>query len=245
MRKLLSPFIFVAFLSAVPAFADNPQAPAPYVTPEQMDLLTLLPPAPKPDSDTQKRDLSGVLDVQRHRTVHDVDAAIAEGDASVFHMANVLGPNFRPDKLPKFSAFIERVMKTTSPLYRGVKNFYQRPRPFLASKQVHPIPSLRDGEYDKDKHAYTFSYPSGHSTFGAIYAIILSQMVPEKREALFKRGWEYGQHRIVAGMHYPYDVDVGRIDGTVIAYALMKNPDFQKDFAEAKTELRSVLGLAP
>lgn len=246
MRKLLSPFIVVAFLATLPAWAEAPAAaPAPYLTPEQVDLMTLLPPPPQAGSKAQESDLAMVLDAQRHRTQHDKDGAIAEGNASVFHMADVLGPNFTPEKLPKFAAFIQRVMKTTSPLYRGVKDHYERPRPFVGSAKVHAIPSLQQGEYEKDKHAYTFSYPSGHATFGAVYAILLSQMVPEKREALFERGWEYGQHRVVAGMHYPFDVQSGRIDGTVIAYALMKNSEFQKDFAAAKAELRSGLGLAP
>ena len=38
--------------------------------------------------------------------------------------------------------------------------------------------------------AYSFSYPSGHTTFGALSAILLAQMVPEKHVELFERGWE-------------------------------------------------------
>jgi hypothetical protein len=40
------------------------------------------------------------------------------------------------------------------------------------------------------------TYPSGHGTFGAEVAILLSMMVPEKRSELFARGWQYGEQRI-------------------------------------------------
>ena len=58
-------------------------------------------------------------------------------------------------------------------------------------------------------------------------------MVPEKRDAIFARGREYGDNRVVDGVHYPSDVEAGRIDGTLVADALMANPEFQKAFAEA------------
>jgi acid phosphatase (class A) len=70
-------------------------------------------------------------------------------------------------------------------------------------------------------------------------------MVPEKRAELFARGWEFGQNRVVGGVHYPTDVEAGRIDATVLVYAMMQNPQYKSDFAAAKTELRTALGLAP
>ena len=70
-------------------------------------------------------------------------------------------------------------------------------------------------------------------------AILLAQIVPEKRDALFARGREYGENRVIDGVHYPSDIEAGRIDGTLVAAALMANPEFQKAFAEAKVEVRA------
>ncbi len=248
MRKLswLSPFILIAFLGALPALAETAGAPASdYLAPGQVDLLQLLPPPPAPASAAQKRDMQGMLDAQRHRTPADVKTVTADGEVAVFRFADVLGPNFTKDKLPKLAAFFDRVENTESPTYTAVKNHWQRPRPFVASAQVHAVPELKEGVYNKDKHTYSFSFPSGHSTFGATYAILLSQMVPEKRAELFTRGWEYGQHRVVGGVHFPTDIEAGRIDATVMVYAMMQNPQFQSDFTAAKAELRATLGLAP
>jgi acid phosphatase (class A) len=68
-------------------------------------------------------------------------------------------------------------------------------------------------------------------------------MVPEKSAELFARGREYGENRVLAGVHYPTDVEAGRLSATAIAAALMQNERFMKDFNQAKVELRQALGL--
>ena len=73
--------------------------------------------------------------------------------------------------------------------------------------------------------------------------IILSNMVPEKRAAIMVRAWEYGHNRVVVGIHFPSDIEAGRLAGTAIAQALSTHPDYKEEFEAAKTELRGVLGL--
>ena len=51
-------------------------------------------------------------------------------------------------------------------------------------------------------------------------AILLANMVPEKRGELFARGWDYGWSRVVGGVHFPTDIESGRIEATAMA-ALM------------------------
>jgi hypothetical protein len=43
---------------------------------------------------------------------------------------------------------------------------------------------------------------------------------------MFVRAREYGQNRILAGVHYPTDIEGGRIGATVTAAALMQNAAF-------------------
>src|SRR5262249_23244172 len=145
-----------------------------------------------------------------------------------------------------------------------MKDCWERPRPFVASNDVHPPGTMQmetltlPGGKNTAPHdaespcrplesgpAYSYSYPSGHSTFGAMTAILLANMVPEKRNQIFTRGWEYGRNRVVGGVHYPSDVEAGRIEATVMVSAMMQNPAFKSDFAVVKAELRHVLGLMP
>jgi acid phosphatase (class A) len=67
-------------------------------------------------------------------------------------------------------------------------------------------------------------------------------MVPEKRDGLFARASIFAESRIIAGVHYPSDVEAGWISGTVVAAALMNQPRFETDFSAATAELRHALG---
>jgi acid phosphatase (class A) len=87
------------------------------------------------------------------------------------------------------------------------------------------------------------SYPSGHSTFGTVCAILLADMVPEQRQALFDRGLDYAHSRMVVGAHFPTDLEGGRLTGTVAAELLLQNVKFQRDFEQARVSLRASLHL--
>ena len=87
------------------------------------------------------------------------------------------------------------------------------------------------------------NYPSGHSTVGTLMGIELSSMLPEKRAEIMARAWEYARNRVVGGIHYPSDIEMGRISGTVIAQTISTHPDFSQEFEAAKAELRAALGL--
>jgi acid phosphatase (class A) len=64
-------------------------------------------------------------------------------------------------------------------------------------------------------------------------------MVPEKATELYARGYQYGANRVIAGVHFPTDLEAGRMAATVIAAGLMQNPQFQSEFETAKAELRA------
>ena len=115
------------------------------------------------------------------------------------------------------------------------KDTFDRPRPFLTEKRLSPI-------VFKPPSA---SYPSGHTTWAVMCAIVLADMVPERRAQLFARGDEYGHNREVAGVHYPSDVAAGHLAGTALASALFQSARFVEDERGATTELRQALGLPP
>ena len=68
-------------------------------------------------------------------------------------------------------------------------------------------------------------------------------IVPEKREAIWRRAADYSQSRVVGGMHYPNDLLGGKLAGTAIAVALHGRPEFTADLAAARRELRQYLQL--
>lgn len=235
-RLTYLPLAASLFVAASAASYAAPSAEASYLDARQIPLGVLLAPPAADGSERQQADLDAVLNAQRSRTPEQVARAKADATKSVFRFADVLGPDFNEAGLPKTAALFEAVDHDAERVAKGGKHFFSRARPFIASRDVQPIVPKRPGDdYN--------SYPSGHATFGYLCAILLAQMVPEKRDALFARGREFGMNRVVDGVHYPSDVEAGRIDGTLVAAALMANPDFQRDFADAKAEVRAALKL--
>ena len=257
MRK---PFavLFVSLLLVAPAIAAEATAPdsAPYITPADVDFTRLLPAPPAMDTAAGQRDIADVL---RTRAEADETArarAIADADINIFRFADVLGPKFKTHTMPKLESFFAHVLRDTRSLTSATKIRFHRDRPFLADPNVHSPEEMIKGVCNDRPNegspptaacpkGINYSYPSGHSTFGVMVALILAEMVPEKHDALLARGWEYGRSRVINGVHFPTDVEAGRIAATVMVAIMLKNAQFRADLAEARAELRKQLGLPP
>ncbi|MBK1865004.1 acid phosphatase [Aestuariivirga sp. YIM B02566] len=230
MRKLL-PLLTVLILTGLtPVQAEEAK---PFADAKEIDLVTILPPPPANDSAQTKAELGEVLTLQVTRTPEMVANAQADAVEDVWRFANVMGPEFNKDRLPKFSAFFDRVVATEGAVVDPAKDVFKRPRPHQLSDLVKPAVKISNSG----------AWPSGHTTVGTLMGIVLSNMVPEKKAEIMARAWDYGNNRIVGGIHYRSDVEMGRIAGSVIAATIMRHDDFKAEFAEARTELRHSLGL--
>lgn len=216
---------------ATPVFADDAQ---PFSDAKEIDLTAILAPPPADDSAMTKAELGAVLTIQVTRTKEQSDRAIGDDAEEVWRFADVIDtPKFTKDSLPKFSAFFDRVIATEGEVVDPAKKVWMRPRPYLYSDLVQPL-------LEKSKSG---AYPSGHATVGMLMGIVLSNMVPEKRTAIMARALEFGENRIVAGMHFPSNIEAGRISGSVIAEVISTHDDYKTEFEAAKTELRAALGM--
>jgi subtilase-type serine protease len=69
--------------------------------------------------------------------------------------------------------------------------------------------------------------PSGHTTFGYTTSILFGMLVPERYSQFMTRASEYGNSRVVLGVHYPLDVILGRAIGTYdVVQMLNNNPKY-------------------
>ncbi|HWA45445.1 MAG TPA: phosphatase PAP2 family protein [Hypericibacter adhaerens] len=234
MVRKLAFLLLVAFVqvgtATAPAWSDDAK---PFVTAHELDLTKFLPPPAALDTPEMKNELAEILTLQVTRTPEMVARAQADAEENVWRFADVLGPRFVKETLPKTDAFFARIAETEGAVVDPAKDFWKRPRPHLYSDLVKPVvPLSKSG-----------AYPSGHATLGTLMAIMLSNMVPEKRAELMARGWDYANNRVVGGIHFRSDVVAGRIAGNLIAEAVMNQPDFAAEFDAARAELRAALGL--
>lgn len=73
---------------------------------------------------------------------------------------------------------------------------------------------LRDGAR-RDLHhpgpglAASSSYPSGHSVLDWAWALVLSEMTPDRADEILARGLARGESRAISGVDYLSDVEAG------------------------------------
>jgi acid phosphatase (class A) len=204
-----------------------------YLSQERVDLTALLSPPPAVGSQQQQQEIALLLKLQRERTPDQVAFAQADTERTVFRFQDVFGADFTAEKLPLLAVLFTKVQHNADHLLKPAKKHWNRPRPFVSDLDIHPCVERPDSA----------SYPSAHSTFGTLAAILLAEMVPEKRTQLHDRAELYRLNREIGGAHYPSDVLAGRISGTVIAAFLLNDSAFLAEFSKAKSELRKVLKL--
>jgi len=233
MRRLMIALVFAALTAFAPVLT-HAEAAKPYSDSKEINLLLLLPPPPALNSDQTKRELGEILTIQVTRTKEMEARAIGDATENIWRFADVVdSPTFNAAALPKVAAFFERIFRTKGAVNDPAKEAWKRPRPHLYSDLVKPVvPLSKSG-----------SYPSGHATVGTLMGIELANMLPEKRAQIMARAWEFAHNREVGGIHYPSDVEMGRVAGTVIAQTISTHPDFKAEFEAARAELRAALGL--
>ena len=113
------------------------------------------------------------------------------------------------------------------------KNAYQRPRPFMINGEAICTPK------DEELLRTDGSYPSGHSAIGWGWALMLSQLAPERAEPILARGRDYAQSRMICNVHWMSDTVAGMAVGAAAFARLQNNPLFQATLAAAREELLS------
>lgn len=197
-----------------------------YLEAGKPDAATLLAPPPLPDSAEQAADMDEVRAVYHAAGSNDIAAAYSEKKFSVFNFTDAVGPYFVESNLPKTAAFFEKVQSDAATMTDLGKDFFKRPRPYVTD------PSLANGKLEK-----SFSYPSGHSTESMVLALVLADLLPEKRDAILAHARAIGWHRVEIARHYPTDIYAGRTFALAIVNQFKKSEVFQKDFAAVKAEI--------
>ena len=147
--------------------------------------------------------------------------------------AEAFGMAINERETPEIWKLVETSLATTDPMRKEPKAAYQRLRPFEYYDDTmpsHEEPFLR-GEG---------SFPSGHSLRGWTLTMLLAQIAPERAAAIYRRGREYCDSRVIVGAHWQSDVDAGRNYACVGYIALQNNEAFQKQMRKAKEEYRRV-----
>lgn len=220
-----------------PAAAQQAPPPAPlvgFLNPEAYpDALALLPAPPAQGTPAEAADQSAYTSTRRlegsarwRQAVADVEL---RSEAAFAGWSCAAGVHISGQTTPATAALLRRTLADAGLAANAAKDHYDRPRPFLGNDA--PICVTRESL------ATSGSYPSGHASVGWAWALILAELKPDRADAILQRGREFGDSRVVCGVHYPSDVEAGRLIGAAVVARLHAEEQFEAAMAEAKAEL--------
>ena len=118
-----------------------------------------------------------------------------------------LGTQITDASAPYLSTLLRRSVSDIGLSTYKAKNYYKRERPFQVNGEPVGVPDAR-AALEKDP-----SYPSGHTAIGWGFALLLTELSPDRTDELLARGRAYGESRIVVNHHWYSDVVWGRCHG--------------------------------
>lgn len=199
--------------------------------PAEMDASQLLPPPPVAGSEAAKAEIAELHAMASSSSVDLVEKARrddADEKPDMFNTA--LG--FDLAAFPVTSKLLRDVAEREEVESKAAKSYFHRDRPWIVDGSIKTCVPVKPGP------AAT-SYPSGHTSLGFAMGVVLASVMPDKAQLILARASEFGEHRLVCGMHFRSDIVAGQELGTALALTLMQHPEFKSEMEAARAELRA------
>lgn len=203
--------------------------------------LALLPPPAAEGSAAAAADLDAYRQTRALRDTPRWTMATADDNlrfpkaAEVFSCA--LDMPINAESTPHLNMLLRRTLLDAGLSTYGAKDHYKRTRPFVALKESTCAPA------SEPALAKDGSYPSGHAALGWAWGLVLTEIAPDRADAILQRAHAFGQSRVICGVHWQSDVDAGRLMGAATVARLQSDPTFQAQAALARQEVMSARSL--
>ena len=205
------------------------------------DAVNYLPAPPDTVSALGTTDMNKFIEGKGIRPTDEGQTAIDDVNNELDYLlkifSNAFGRTLSATATPETYKLCESMYYLGDGATRSCKNYYMRSRPFKQLNEATAYPPAENIEKN------TGSYPSGDSSTGWMYALVLSELNPDAEEALLARAYQYGQGRVITGYHWQTDVEAGRLVGSAVYARLHNSNEFLKQFEIAKKELDGTLGV--
>lgn len=220
-RKGFPILILAALLSGNGCGSDFPYA----VSPQKIELA--YPPAP--GSEAEAADRAVVADWNARRTVRQCEVAQSQhvhGLPLLFFGGGDLAP---PGLYAPMAAFLRRIVDVANNSAGELQKKFNRPRPLIRFPELDPCVAEPNSA----------SYPSAHATTGALLALVLTDVFPDCAAAFRPLGRSIGDNRVIAGVHFPTDIDAGEAVAEQLLAQLRNDPRYLQDLELARRLART------
>jgi PAP2 superfamily len=210
-----------------------------YLDPKMLpNSLALIPPPPLAGSAALTHDEEVARSTFRLRDTPRFALAASDYDLKLPHLTSdfscALNAPITKEDAPYVYTLLSRAFSDLAMSTYAAKNHYQRKRPFQENNEPIGVPDAR-AFLEKDP-----SYPSGHTAVGWGFALILSEIAPDRAEEILDRGRSFGESRIVVNHHWYSDVVWGRFMGAATVARLHADPTFRADLEAARAEVAAM-----
>jgi len=203
-----------------------------YLKPGVVDMLSILPPAPVKGEARYEADREIFKATRRYIGTPRWDLAVNDVHydtaSSLKDFSCALGVSLTPQIAPHLVRLAQKAGNDTQRETAVAKKFNKRLRPY----------KIDDGEICQPKEDLgdSYDYPSGHTTSGWTWALVLSDVAPERASQIMARGRAYGESRIVCGAHNASAVEAGRLSATITMTMVRNTLAYRKDLQAARKE---------
>jgi acid phosphatase (class A) len=210
-----------------------PSRAAGYLPANAVDMFAVMPPAPMAGDARYEHDRrvfkeTRALEGSARWRMAAADAELGNA-AMLKHFSCSIGMELTPEQAPRTVALAQKATRDAAQAMAKAKDHYKRQRPFLIDEGKTCVAHSTVGE--------SYDYPSGHTTAGWSWALVLSQVSPQDANALLARGRAIGDSRVVCGMHNASAVDAARLSTSATMALVTATPEYQTDLAAARAEL--------
>lgn len=229
--------------AAAPADAGATPPPAAdggdqeYLAAQPFDPAKVLPAPPADGSPRAEADRKIFIETRKLQGTPRWALAQSDEDQSIpatlADFSCALGVPIDGATAPRTRQFFERVALSSRHAVDTAKTVFNRKRPFLTIDGPICVPRTAELAASPD-------YPSGHSTWIWMEALILAEIAPDRASEILARGRAYGESRVICGAHTASAVEAGRVNGAAIAAALHTSPAFKADLDLARAEITSL-----
>lgn len=213
-----------------------------YLAPGEFDVSQVVEPAPRVGDPRYETDRAIFRATRKLRGTSRWDLAIADADYSapalMHDFSCAVGAALTPETAPKTLALVQKAGTDTARQSGAAKNRFQRARPFTIDRG--PVCEPLSALYDERNKRMSYDYPSGHSTWGWTWALVLASAVPERAQAILNRGRSYADSRFVCGSHNESAVEAGMLSASAVMTVVGTKPDYQRDLAATRAELAAL-----
>ena len=200
--------------------------------------FAFIPDAPEPDSAVFVLDQAVSRSFLKLQGTDRWDLAIKDANLHFPEAANTfscsLDAPITEADTPYLYQLLRRIVTDAGLSTYWAKLEYERHRPFMLNNKPICTPD------EEAKLRKSGSYPSGHTAIGWAWALILSEIAPDRVGKIMARGRAFGESRKVCNVHWDSDVRQGRIIAAAVVAKLHSDPGFLYDLAAAKEEIAAV-----